>query len=124
MMVGPRTLAGRLVLVVEDDYFQAAETCRACAVAGAEVLGPVGWLDEALTLAQGAEPIDGAILDINLHDQMVFPVADALHERGVPFVFVTGYDRAVIPSRFADVPQCEKPTEPGKVAQLLISQSW
>ncbi|WP_314190624.1 hypothetical protein [Paracoccus yeei] len=44
--------------------------------------------------------LDGAILDVNLQGQMVFPVAHLLLERSVPFLFMTGYDQSVIPERF------------------------
>ena len=115
-----RTLTGRHVLVVEDDYFQADATCLAFTEVGAEVLGPVGRLEEALALVRETVGIDGAVLDINLHDRMVFPLADMLRQRGVPFVFATGYEPTVIPARFADVPHCQKPLEPRSIAQLLF----
>ena len=120
-MIAPLTVAARRVLVVEDDYFIAQEMRRGLAAGGTEVLGPVGDVDDALALIARTPGIDGAVLDINLHDVMVFPVADALRARGVPFVFATGYDWATIPARFADVQRCEKPVEPATVAKALFS---
>jgi ActR/RegA family two-component response regulator len=119
-MMGPNSLTGRRVLLVEDDYFIADELRRDLAKTGAEVLGPVGRVDEALALIGRTAHIDGAVLDIKLHDEMVYPVADALLERGVPFVFATGYDKSVIPAPYAKVRQCEKPFEPEIVAKALF----
>jgi len=113
-------LGGKNVLVVEDDYFIAMEMCRLFEKAGAQVLGPIGKLEDALALIARSDRIDGAVLDINLRDVMVFPAADMLRERDVPFVFATGYDDAVIPSRYSQVPRCRKPVEPGGVLTALF----
>ena len=113
-------LAGRRVLMVEDEYFLADDMRQAFEGGGIEVLGPVGRLEEALALVERAAAIDGAVLDVNLHDVMVFPVADALSERGVPFVFATGYEQSAIPARFTDVRRCEKPVEPRQIATALF----
>jgi hypothetical protein len=59
-------------------------------------------------LASG-ERIDAAVLDINLHGDMTYPLADALRSRGVPFLFATGYDDGHLPPEYADIPRCEKP---------------
>lgn len=103
------TLAGRHILIVEDDFFIALDVAASLKAAGAEVVGPAASLAEALALVARAKQLDGALLDINLRGDMVYPVADALRARSVPFVFVTGYDRASIPVTYADVPVCEKP---------------
>ena len=110
-----KPLADRAVLVVEDDYFIADEMRRALEDGGARVLGPVGDVEDALALIVGAARIDAAVLDVNLHDGTVSPVADALAERGVPFVFTTGYDRAALPERHAAVRRLEKPVAPSAV---------
>jgi DNA-binding response OmpR family regulator len=102
------SLAGRRVLVVEDEYLLADDMAQALRKLGAEVVGPVPTTDKALALLD-SEPIDGAVLDINLRGQMAFPVADVLRERGVPFVFATGYDQATVPSAYDGVPRWEKP---------------
>ena len=119
-MMGPKLLTGRRVLLVEDDYFIAEELRRDFAKTGAEILGPVGRLDEALALIDKTAHIDGAVLDIKLHDEMVYPVADALLERRVPFVFTTGYEKTVIPAPYANVRRCEKPFTPEIVAKALF----
>jgi hypothetical protein len=62
------------------------------------------------------------VLDVNLQGEMVYPVADALRERGVPFVFATGYDHLHIPANFGDIAICEKPVRPSVVGEALFSR--
>lgn len=102
------TLSGRRVLVVEDEYYLADDLARALRARGADVVGPVPSLERALAAAS-SESIDFAVLDLNLKGDHGFPVADALAERNVPFVFATGYDDTVIPDRHRDVKRWEKP---------------
>jgi CheY-like chemotaxis protein len=120
-MTTPHALAGRRVLLVEDEYFIADDLQRLFEEAGAEVVGPVSSVDKALDLIAATPDLDGAVLDINLREVMVYPVADALQARGVPFVFATGYEKAIIPARFAEVRHCEKPVEPAQVVQALFT---
>ena len=104
-----RPLRDRIILVVEDEYMLADELRYEIGDAGATVLGPVGTVADALALAKREARIDGAVLDVNLRGEMAFPVADLLIQRGVPFIFTTGYDESVIPDRFANILRCEKP---------------
>ena len=113
-------LTGRRVLVVEDEYFIADDIARALTSLGAEVVGPAPDLQRAEALLNEGS-IDWAVLDINLQGEMVYPVAQALQKRSIPFVFATGYDQASIPSGFADVPRWEKPFDPGALARILPS---
>ena len=117
------TLAGRHILLVEDDFLIALDVTASLKAAGAQVVGPAASLAGALALAAKAEQLDGAILDINLRGEMVYPVADALRARSVPFVFVTGYDRASIPAPYADVPVCEKPFHLGRAVEAIFGSS-
>jgi len=112
-------LAHKRVLVVEDDFLVAMDIVRALERAGAEVIGPAPAVDAALNALDQTAP-DGAILDINLGGEMAFPVADALLARGVPFVFATGYDAQVIPSRFIHVKRCEKPMASEQICAALF----
>ena len=75
---------------------------------GGEVIGPFARLDRATAVAR-AEPLDVALLDVNVGGQLVTPVADALAERAIPFVFCTGYDAASLPAPHAAVPILMKP---------------
>lgn len=113
-------LSGKRVLLVEDEYYIAEELAAAFAASGAVIVGPVADADDALELIEKDGVIDGAVLDVNLQGEMVYPVADALRERGVPFVFATGYDRSHIPASFGDVPICEKPVQPSVVGAALF----
>jgi len=119
-MASTRSLSGRRILIVEDDFFIADDFAAIFEAAGATVVGPVAALPEALKLIERTERLDGAILDINLQGEMAYALADALRARGVPLVFATGYDRGAIPERYADIPLCEKPVDPQQVARAMF----
>lgn len=116
-------LTGRRILVAEDDYMIAQELVRTFQRLGAEIVGPAPTVARALALLETGGPLDGAVLDINLRDEMVFPVAEALGARGVPFVFATGYDHSVIPEGYHSIVRCEKPADPVKVARALFGMN-
>jgi DNA-binding response OmpR family regulator len=101
-------LTGRRVLVVEDEYFIASDLQRQLTTEGAIIIGPVADLTQALAVS-GEDAIDCAILDINLRGAPVFPVADRLRERSVPFMFLTGYDGWSIPDGYRDAARVAKP---------------
>lgn len=112
-------LAGCRVLVVEDEYLLADELSRELVAAGAEVVGPAATVAAALRLLGEGTPPHAAILDVNLGGEPVFPVADALLERGVPFVFCTGYDDWALPARHRGTPRCEKPVALDAIREVL-----
>ena len=103
------SVRGRRVLVVEDEYILAEDLREELEREGAEVLGPVPTVEEALELLRSTPKPYMAILDINLQGEMAWPVADLLRDMGVPFIFATGYDVKAIPSEYADVTRAEKP---------------
>jgi DNA-binding response OmpR family regulator len=111
-------LSGRRILVVEDEFLLAEELHYELTKAGAVVVGMASTVDDALQMIQMEGELDAAILDVNLGGTLVFPVADRLRDQGVPFVFTTGYDASVIPSRFTGSLSCEKPFD---VASVLRS---
>lgn len=113
------SLQGWRVLVVEDEYLIATELAQSLEDIGAEIIGPAGTVDEALALMNADVAIDGAVLDINVGTKQVYPVADALRARGVPFVFATGYDGWVVPETYLGIPRCEKPVQIRMIAKLL-----
>ena len=113
-------LRGRRILVVEDEYLLADDLTYALVDAGAEVIGPAGSVEDASALVTSEERIDAAVLDVNLRGEMVFPVADALIGRGIPFAFTTGYDQWALPDRFADRPRLEKPFKGQRLATALL----
>ncbi|WP_193227610.1 response regulator [Aureimonas psammosilenae] len=112
-------LDGKRVLIVEDEYFIAVEMVEAVRRAGGIPLGPAPDVGQALTIASG-EGVDAAVLDIRLGDETSFPIARVLEDRGVPVVFVTGYDDWFIPNDLDDVPVYRKPTDPDNVVRLLF----
>ncbi|MGE7369057.1 response regulator [Neorhizobium sp. NPDC001467] len=112
--------AGKHILIVEDEYFLADETRQKLEQLGAIVVGPAANVQDALDLIASSK-IDGAILDVHLGDEFVFPVAEELEQADVPFVFATGYDPEVIPARFAGFALSGKPTELGKIAVALFA---
>ena len=110
-------LRGVKVLVVEDEYLVATLMEDMLASAGCIVAGPIPRLALALDAAS-KEACDVAVLDVNLAGERVYPVADILAQRNVPFVFVTGY--GVLPGEYANRPRLCKPF---KMADLLNTLS-
>jgi CheY-like chemotaxis protein len=104
-----RPLAGRHVLVVEDEYFLADEIREGLVALGAEVVGPFPDFKAAAAILRNGPPIDVALLDVNVRSEMVFPLARALRLRDVPVVFTTGYDKDVLGAEFQDVVLWQKP---------------
>ena len=107
-MTGPAELRGRRVLVVEDEFLVAMDIELMLGDLGCHVLGPIGDLPGALRAAQ-EEALDLALLDVNLAGEPVAPVAEALALRAVPFVFCTGYQADILPSRYPAAPTLMKP---------------
>ena len=111
---------GRRILLAEDEYLIAEAMRRNLEKAGATVVGPVASVVAALALVE-SEQIDGALLDVSLRDQEVFPVADALFARGIPFLFATGYGATDLPTQWRIAPRCEKPVDLAMAAQMLFN---
>lgn len=98
----------RRILIVEDQAMVSMILEDILLDLGDEIVGPAARLDHALTLAL-QEDIDIGILDINVDGLVVFPVADVLRYRGIPFIFSTGYDANALPLRFQGCPTLFKP---------------
>lgn len=113
-----QNLAGYRILVVEDEYFLAADLDHALTMAGAEVVGPFGRVEHALAQVRG-DGFELAVLDINLGGSFSYPVADALDVQGVPFVFASAYLPGELPERFRDRAFLEKPYETKAVIRAL-----
>jgi CheY-like chemotaxis protein len=105
-----RTTVAQRMLIAEDEALVAIMMEDIVAELGWSVIGPFAKAADALAAAE-AEDIDAAILDINLGGESVYPVADALMRRGVPFVFTTGYGAESIDRRFATAPILHKPID-------------
>jgi CheY-like chemotaxis protein len=85
---------------------------------GYEVAGAVGSIGEAKELATKGG-FDAAILDVNLDGEEIFPVADILSERGLPFVFVTGYGEGSLPPAYRGRPALQKPFQADRLKLAL-----
>ena len=113
----PGSLKGSRVLIVEDAVLLALELETGLSDAGAEVVGPAYELEEAMALLD--RPIDAAVLDANLNGRSVTPVAEALAQRNVPFVFATGYgETGGAPGGF-EAPVIRKPYDVTQVAAAV-----
>ena len=113
-------LRGRRVLIVEDDYFVAADLAEALQELGAIVLGPSGSVKDALRQISSDGAPDAAVLDINLGQEKAYPIADALLARRIPFIFTTGYSGDALPVQYGKIPRCQKPVQMAAVARLLV----
>ncbi len=118
-------LRGSRILLVEDEPLLLMALADELERVGAIIVGPAGSLDRALEVA-GAIQIDGAILDISLHAESIFPLADLLANRNIPFIFASAQDCSQVPSRFLNAPFCPKPALPMEViatlARLFVSR--
>lgn len=111
--------ANRRILVVEDSALVVMEIERMIAELGWQVVGPAARLPEALALVRD-ETFDAALLDVNLDGEMSWDAAAVLQERGIPFIFTTGYDGStVLPARFARNPVVNKPFRAEDIGRAL-----
>lgn len=116
---GLKTAGKPRVLLVEDEALVAMMIQECLADFGYQVVGPVATAFEAA--AQAREGcFEAAVLDINLGDGAVYPVADILTARGVPFVFVTGYEADSVEPRFRKVPLLQKPIEREMLRRIFV----
>jgi len=118
---GARGLSGIRILVVEDEFLLADLIGETLADAGAVVVGPAATLEDGLSLLE-TEALDVAVLDVNLRGKSVQPLAMALHVRGKPFVFLSGYrDIADLRRHFPDAPMLEKPADLGTLQRAVTA---
>ncbi len=114
-----RQLRECAILVVEDEYVLAFHLSARLREEGATVVGPAASVADALALIERTPRLDGAVLDVNLGGEPVYPVADALRARGIPYVLATGYDPSVVPEGHRHAICVHKPVDARKVAQAL-----
>ncbi|HVM99308.1 MAG TPA: response regulator [Caulobacteraceae bacterium] len=111
-------LAGLRLLIAEDDGLLGMHLEDQLRDAGCEVVGFATSLKQAVDLARSSAT-DGAVLDINLGGEMVYEAAEALRDRGIPFVFLTGYEGMTIPPSFRGRPVVQKPFRFDDLARLM-----
>ena len=114
------TLSGLRLLLVEDETLVAMMVEDMLADLGCVVVDVAGTLSRGLALVadQGLD-LDGAILDVNLGGEKVYPVAEALAARCVPFIFATGYGNSGLPAAWRDRPTLQKPFTQEQVSAVL-----
>jgi two-component SAPR family response regulator len=120
MSATPQTLAGKRVLIVEDEALVAFMLECFLAEVGCIPVGPCNSVAKALE-AVWTEAFDLAVLDVNLNGEMVYPVAYALAERHIPFLFVSGYGKSAIPPGRNDWKVCVKPFTIDDLAAMLVA---
>ena len=104
--------------VVEDEALVATDLESSLLRAGFAVAGPAATVAAGVGLG-AAEPLGAAVLDINIAGELVFPVAEVLAGRGIPFLFVTGYGPEILPARFRGRPLLRKPCSPRAILTAL-----
>lgn len=111
-------LRGARILVVEDDMLVAMLLEDLLNEHGCALVGPAARLARAMDLA-AVEIIDAALLDLNVDGKQVYPVAEILRKRGIPFAFVTGYGANWVSSTYRDRPTLQKPFRDAALANVL-----
>lgn len=112
-------ISGNRVMIVEDEALVAMVVSESLTNLGCSVVGPFSRCSDAMAAIETGE-VDAAILDVNLDGEMVYPLADMLSVRGVPFIFVTGYGAESIDSRFSHVPVIQKPIERHVLQRIFV----
>jgi CheY-like chemotaxis protein len=113
-------LQGRRILVIEDESLVAMLLETILDDMGCAVVGPESNIDDGLVTATSEASLDAALLDVNVAGREVFPVAEALRARGVPFVFSTGYGEAGLPEHWRGNPTIQKPFTEGAIRDALM----
>lgn len=113
-------LSGRRVLVVEDESLVAMLLETILEDMGCQPVGPASNIDEGLAMAMDTPDLDAALLDVNVAGRQIFPVAQALKDRGVPFVFSTGYGEGGLPDEWRGNRTIQKPFTEEAVRQALM----
>ena len=115
-----QAIAGRRVLIVEDESLVAMLLETILEDMGCTPVGPAATVEDGLRMAGDGEPVDAALLDVNVAGKQVFPIAEALKARGVPFVFSTGYGEGGLPDEWRGQPTLQKPFTEAAVREALM----
>ena len=113
-----KIVAGKRVLVVEDELMIRMLLDGMLTDLGHTVAAEAGGIDEAVALAQKGT-FDVAVLDVNLNGQPVTPVVEILLKRGVPFIFASGYGQRGVPETYRAIPTLQKPFQADALAQAI-----
>jgi CheY-like chemotaxis protein len=118
MAIETNSATGRRVLVVEDELMIRMLLDGMLTDLGHTIAAEAGGIEEAIALAKAAE-FDLAILDVNLNGQPITPVVEILIQRGLPFVFATGYGARGVPEAYRANPTLQKPFQSETLAQAI-----
>jgi hypothetical protein len=110
-MAASKIATGTGVLLVENGYCAGSGLAGRLDEMGFDVVGPLPGVEEALQRIHASNDIAAAMQDIKLSGEMVFPVADELERRAVPFIFATAFDPQIVPARHAEKLLLRKPLE-------------
>lgn len=113
-------IAGRRVLVVEDEMLIAMTIEDVLVALGCQIVGPVATLDKALKVAL-EETFDAAILDVNIRGGETYPVAEVLLARGIPFALASGYGEWALPEALRGQPRLTKPFTTAQLEEQIMS---
>lgn len=114
-----KPLADRSILLVEDDIILSTDLAFALTEAGCKAVVPATANAAALS-AMVHYIFDAAILDVNVQNEWVFPVANALDAAGIPFLFLTAYSHNSIPAQHRERPFVQKPHHPESLLDALV----
>ena len=109
---------GNRVLLVEDESLVAMMMGEALGELGYSVIGPCATAAEAAATIDSTD-VNAAILDVNLDGELVYPVAELLAAREIPFAFITGYGEESLSPRYANVPVLQKPIDRRALRELF-----
>lgn len=119
MQTARRNAENLTILLLEDDLLLAMDMEEFLTDRGYEIAGPYGRVGEALEAIQTMH-VDGAVVDLNLHGEMSFPVIELLQARDVPVIVCSGYaELPELKQRLSGLPLLAKPWNPRKLCQLL-----
>jgi CheY-like chemotaxis protein len=119
-MIMTQILTGRRVLVVEDESLVAMLLETILEDMGCTPVGPAGTIEDGLAMVADPATLDAALLDVNVAGRQVFPVAEALKARGVPFVFSTGYGESGLPDAWRGHATVQKPFTEAAIREALM----
>jgi DNA-binding response OmpR family regulator len=115
-----RTLSGHRIVILEDDYYQAQDCRQLLEAAGAKVIAISATIPDLPALLDEGR-IDAVLIDINLGHGLSFDFARELKAKGIPFVFLTGYDAAMLPDDLAGSGYLTKPADAARIKAALAS---
>jgi CheY-like chemotaxis protein len=112
-------LKGLRVLVVEDEALVALQLEDMLHELGCTIVGPASRVGQALALL-GGQQVDAAVLDLNVAGELVYPVADALASRRLPYIFATGYGASGLTEPYRLRPVLQKPFLQSQLREAML----